>query len=218
MITEGSRLRAGSCTLYRSRPVSELFLRNILYESHKTILIMYRPIEASTSLPSPRPRAYPRHLAPLPSRGGGNLIIRIFKEVGNLIPVCLIRGGEFELHPRFHVESLARWAFMGDAVLDDFRGKDCAFVANWLQGLCRIWRYLNFNIFNIGFRLWIYECIKLCLQWNTIPILAIQYNNKKLNRGQLLWPATCMLINNLSDDACQWICHDAVISIGGIFF
>ena len=23
---------------------------------------------------------------------------------------------------------------MGDAVLEDFRGKDCAFVANWLQG------------------------------------------------------------------------------------
>ena len=47
---------------------------------------------------------------------------------------------------------------------------------------------------------------------------AIQYNNKKLNRGQLLWPAACMLINKVSDDACQWICHDAVISIGGIFF
>ena len=27
-----------------------------------------------------------------------------------------------------------------------------------------------------------------------------------------------MLINKVSDDACQWICHDAVISIGGIFF
>ena len=23
---------------------------------------------------------------------------------------------------------------MGDAVLEDFRGKDCAFVANWVQG------------------------------------------------------------------------------------
>ena len=23
---------------------------------------------------------------------------------------------------------------MGDAVLEDFCGKDCAFVANWLQG------------------------------------------------------------------------------------
>ena len=34
---------------------------------------------------------------------------------------------------------------------------------------------------------------------------AIQYNNKKLKRGQLLWPAACMLINKVSDDACQWI-------------
>ena len=74
-----------------------------------------------------------------------------------------VRGGEFELHPQFHVKSLAWRAVMEDAVLEDFRGKDCAFVANWLRGLCRIWSYLNSNIFNIGFRLWINECIKLCL-------------------------------------------------------
>ena len=37
-------------------------------------------------------------------------------------------GGEFELHPRFHVKSLAWRAIMGDAVLEDFPGKDCAFV------------------------------------------------------------------------------------------
>ena len=49
---------------------------------------------------------------------------------------------------------------MGDAVLEDFRGKDCAFVANWLRGkglnkLCviLILKYLNNKIFNIGFRL-----------------------------------------------------------------
>ena len=64
-----------------------------------------------------------------------------------------------------------------------------------------------------------YECIKLCLQWNTIPILAIQYNNKKLNRGQLIWPATCMFsINKVSDDACQWNGHDVVISTLDFFF
>ena len=40
-------------------------------------------IEASTCLP----RAYPGHLTPLPSRGGGNLIIRVFQGVGNLIPM-----------------------------------------------------------------------------------------------------------------------------------
>ena len=44
------------------------------------------------------------------------------------------RGGEFELHHRFHVKSLAWRAIMGDAELEDFRGKDCAFVVNWLRG------------------------------------------------------------------------------------
>ena len=31
--------------------------------------------------------------------------------------------GEFELHPRFHVKFLAWRAIIGDAVLEDFRGK-----------------------------------------------------------------------------------------------
>ena len=30
------------------------------------------------------------------------------------------------------MKSLVWQAIMGDAVLEDFRGKDCAFVANWL--------------------------------------------------------------------------------------
>ena len=38
------------------------------------------------------------------------------------------------MHPRLHVKSWAWRAIMGDAVLEDFRGKDCAFVANWLRG------------------------------------------------------------------------------------
>ena len=50
-------------------------------------------------------------------------------EWGNWSP-C-VSGGEFELHPRFHVKSLAWWGIMGDTVLEDFRGKDCAFAANW---------------------------------------------------------------------------------------
>ena len=59
------------------------------------------------------------------------------------------RGGEFELHPRFHVKSLAWRAIVGDAVLEDFRGKDCAFVANWLQGkgfnkLCAVFEVFKF--------------------------------------------------------------------------
>ena len=42
-------------------------------------------------------------------------------------------GGEFELHSRLRVKSLVWRAIMGDAVSEDFRGKDCAFVANWLR-------------------------------------------------------------------------------------
>ena len=38
---------------------------------------------------------------------------------------------------------------MGDAVLKDFGGKDCAFVANWLQGeglnkLCAVFEVFKF--------------------------------------------------------------------------
>ena len=41
-------------------------------------------IEASTC---PPPRAYPGHLTPFLSQGGGNLMIRVFQGVGNLIPM-----------------------------------------------------------------------------------------------------------------------------------
>ena len=34
---------------------------------------------------APPPKANPGHLTPLPSRGGGNLIIRVFQGVENLI-------------------------------------------------------------------------------------------------------------------------------------
>ena len=60
-----------------------------------------------------------------------------------------------------------------------------------------------------------YECILLlCLQWNTIPKPAIQYNN--ISSGELLWPTASMLIDKVSDDACQWNGHDVVISIGAV--
>ena len=43
---------------------------------------------------------------------------------------------------------------MGNAVLEDFRGKDCAFVANWLRGkglnkLCAVFEGIYFLIFLI---------------------------------------------------------------------
>ena len=42
---------------------------------------------SNRSFNMPPPQAYPGHLTPLPSRGGGNLIIRVFQGVGNLIPM-----------------------------------------------------------------------------------------------------------------------------------
>ena len=104
--------------------------------------------------------------------------------VGNLI--LIVRGGEIEMHPRFHVKSLAwRAVMLGGRGVRGFSWKRLRLYGQLMRrkglkkALCRIWRYLSF---------------KSCLQWNTIPIPAIRYNNKKLNRGQLLWPAACMLI------------------------
>ena len=56
-----------------------------------------------------------------------------------------VGGGEFELHPRFHVKTLAWRAIMGDAVLGDFRGKDCFKYMN-VWKLCLQWPiYRRFN-------------------------------------------------------------------------
>ena len=76
-------------------------------------------IEASTSPPPGIPRAFDTFASPRR---------REFDYQS------LPGGGEFGLHPRFHVKSLAWRAVMGDVVLGDFGGKDCAFMANWLQG------------------------------------------------------------------------------------
>ena len=98
---------------------------------------------------------------------------------------------------------------MGDAVLEDFLGKDCAFVANWLRGkglnkLCAVFEGISMLIFLIldsGF-----ECTNvLSCVYNEIQYLYRRFNTtiKKLNRRQLLSSAACMLINKVSDDACQ---------------
>ena len=177
-------------------------------------------VSVKSKLQHPR-RAYLEHSTPLPPRGGGNFII------------SLPGGGEFDSHALGVGNLNCTLDFMWNLWRGELSWGRCVRGFSWKrlclcgqlvtrkglrQALCRIWKYLNFNIFNIGFRLWIYECVKLCLQWNTIPIPAIQYKNIKLNRGQLLSPAACMLINKESDDACQWNGHDVVISIGGIFF
>ena len=58
------------------------YCSQILCESPQGI--MYR---SNRSFNMPPPPAYPGHLTLLPSRGGGNLIIRVFQGVGNLIPI-----------------------------------------------------------------------------------------------------------------------------------
>ena len=65
--------------------INDIFNISEIY-SHVTVLCIGQ-IEASTCPPPPPPPAYPGHLTTLPSRGGGNLIIRIFQGVGNLIPM-----------------------------------------------------------------------------------------------------------------------------------
>ena len=44
-------------------------------------------VSVKSKLQHAPPRAYPGHLTPLPSRGGGNLMIGVFQGVGNLIPI-----------------------------------------------------------------------------------------------------------------------------------
>ena len=65
------------------------------------------------------------------------MIIRVFQGGGEFDPRAL-GVGNLNYNLGCHVKSLVWRAVMGDAVLEDFRGKDCAFVANWLRGLCRI--------------------------------------------------------------------------------
>ena len=127
-------------------------------------VVMYRSIQ-SFNMPPP---AYLGLLTPLPSQGGGNLIIRVFQGVGNLN--CTLDfmwnlwRGEISWGTRCQRIFVEKTVPFGQLVARK----------GLKQALCRIWRYLYFKIFNIGFRLWIYECIKLFLQWNTIPIPAIQ--------------------------------------------
>ena len=93
------------------------------------------------------------------------------------------------------MKSLAWRAIMGrDAVLEDFRGKDCAFVANWLRGkglnkLCAVFEGISILIFLIldsGF-----ECTNvLSCVYNEIQYLYRRFNttiqNKIKSSGQLL--------------------------------
>ena len=102
-------------------------------------------IEASTCPPPGIHRAFDAFAVP----GRREFDYQSLPGGGEFDPHALrVGGGEFESHPRFHVKSLA-WRAIGDAVLEDFRGKDCAFVANWLRGkglnkLCGVFEVFKF--------------------------------------------------------------------------
>ena len=55
-----------------------MFSQMVSYEFLLHGALCIGQIEASTCPPPPPPRAYPGHLTPFPSPGGGNLIIRVF--------------------------------------------------------------------------------------------------------------------------------------------
>ena len=61
------------------------------------------------------------------------MIIRVFQGVGKFDSQAL-GVGNLNCPLDFCVKSLAWRTIMGDKVLEDFHGDNCAFVANWLQG------------------------------------------------------------------------------------
>ena len=65
--------------LYQLMSKKNVFKAFLKSRSIVNMTVMYRQY--------PPPPAYPGHLTPLPPRGGGNLIIRVFQAVGNLIPM-----------------------------------------------------------------------------------------------------------------------------------
>ena len=96
-----------------------------------TCTLCISQIEASTSPPPPPgiPQAFDTFAVPgrwefdYQSLPGGGEFDQYALGVGNLN--CTLPN---------YVKSLVWQATIGDAVLEDFSGKDCAFVANWLQG------------------------------------------------------------------------------------
>ena len=155
---------------------------------------MYRS-NRSFSMP---PRANPGHLTPLPSRGGGNLIIRVFQGVGNLISMRW--GWGIWTAPTISCENSCVAGYHGDAVLGDFREKDGAFVANWLRGkglIKQAW-------------FWIRECIKVVFTMTYYQ----RFNATIKSSTEVNITLTCRMYK-VSDDSCQWNDHDVV---GGIFF
>ena len=139
----------------------------ILIKKTRTLylLICYVSVKSKLQHAPPPPRAYPGHLTPLPSRGGGNLIIRVFQGVGNLN--CTL-----------------------DFMWNLWRGELCGTRCSWkrlclcgqlvtrkglTQDLRRIWRIqiLKFLILDSGF-----DCVNVfyCCVYSEIQYLYRRFN------------------------------------------
>ena len=92
-------------------------------------------------------------------------------------------GGEFDPHalgvgiwtaPSISCEISGLTSYHGERSARGFSWKRFCLCGQLVTGkglkqvLCRIWRYLNFHIFDIGFRLWI--CVYNDIQYLRIPI------------------------------------------------
>ena len=101
--------------------------------------IMYRS-NRSFNMP---PRAYPGHLTPLTSPGGGNLIIRVFQGVGNLIP--MLWGWEIWTAPSISSKIFGVASYHGGCGVRGFSWKRLCICGQLgtrkelKQALCRIW-------------------------------------------------------------------------------
>ena len=69
------------------RPLGHFSLTSLDFFINRVQMATYVSVKSKLQHALPPPPAYPGHLTPLPSRGGGNLIIRVFHGVGNLIPM-----------------------------------------------------------------------------------------------------------------------------------
>ena len=95
------------------------------------------------------PRAYPGYLTPLLSRGGGNLIIRAFQGVGNLIPmrrgwgIWTVVSISFEISGRFARDKLW-WQGRGDEVCDKRRLQTNRLAGKWGKHCCEILEQISY--------------------------------------------------------------------------
>ena len=150
-------------------------------------------VSVKSKFQHPSPRAYPGHLTSLPSLGEGNLIIRIFQGMGNL-----------NLSLDFMWNLYCKWqAIVENAVSEPFLGKDCAFVANWLQG-----KGLN-KLFAV-FEIWNFSLKSLAIPFSQVSADSFRFNIQECSR--FLYPfiafrPTCiarrLVMRNLHEKSTQ---------------